>query len=315
MNILLTADMFEILFKDFIEKSAIRNEHGLDIRGPNNDPHFEQFWDQQDALSNDTLSKIIKSIPEQPSSDIISAVINYIYDNWYDFDNDYLDTKYTVLQAFAEYYDLDYNELCTTFDTTIHETWSDTVYFDLNIETLLNHSHPEDLTLYFGTYWDDEAYAMNEWIEDKPRITYLRKSPLAWLARTQGYTIDDIFNNKESEFCKQIRSELFHYRTDLDGMQLIALPNSTNWDAIESLAIHKSGLIKAGTTFGLFNRNNGSGCGLNIITEKDIQISPKSPLHEVSIKASTFWLNYSPKAVYGQISRPNEDQLESIQRK
>ena len=315
MNILFTADMFEVLFKDFIEKSAIRNEHGLDMCGPNNDPRFEQFWDQQDALSNETLTKIFKSIQEKQENDLISGIINYMYDTWYDFDQDYLNTKYTVLQAFAEYYDLDYNELCTTFDITIDETWHETVYFDLNIETLLSHSKPEDLTLYFGTYWDDEAYAMNEWIEEKPRITYLRKSPIAWLARTQGYTIDDIFNNKESEFCKQIRSELFHYRTDLDGMQLIALPNSTDWDAIESLAIHKSGIIKAGTIFGLFNRNNGSGCGLNIITEKDIQISPKSPLHEVSIKASTLWLNYSPKAVYGPISRPDEEQLKTINRK
>lgn len=65
MNILLTDDMFEVLFKDFIEKSAIRNEHGLDICGPNNDPRFEQFWDQQDALSNETLTKILKSIQEK----------------------------------------------------------------------------------------------------------------------------------------------------------------------------------------------------------------------------------------------------------
>lgn len=316
MNILLTADMFEVLFKDFIEKSAIRNEHGLDMCGPNNDPRFELYWDRNDALPSDTITELIESVKEQKEIDFMSALTNYIYENWYDsIDDDYNDAKYDTLRDFAEHYDLDYDELSTTFDVTIDETWQDTVYFDLNLETLLRHSYPEDLSLYFGTYWDDEAYAMNEWVEEKPRITYLRKSPLAWLARTQGYTIDDIFNNKESEFCKQVYSELFHYRTDLDGMQLIALPNSNNWDAITDLAIHKSGIIKAGTMFGLFNRNNGSGCGLNIITEKDIKISPKSPLHEVSIKESTLWLNYSPKAVYGPISRPNEEQLESIQRK
>ena len=315
MNILFTADMFEILFKDFIEKSAIRNEHGLDMRGPNNDPRFEQFWNQQDTLSNETLTKILESIQEKQENNLVSGIINYMYDTWYDFDQDYLNTKYTVLQAFAEYYDLDYNELCTTFDITIDETWQETVYFDLNLETLLRHSYPDDLVLYFGTYWDDEAYAMNEWTLEKPRITYLRKSPLAWLARTQGYTIDDIFNNKKSEFCKQVRSELFHYRTNLDGMQLIAVPNSNNWDAITDLASHKEGVIKSGTIFGLFNRNNGSGCGLNIITEKDIKISPKSPLHEVSIKEAHRWLDYSPKAVYGSFSRPGNQQLETKNRK
>ena len=316
MNILLTADMFEVLFKDFIEKSAIRNEHGLDMRGPNSDPRFELYWDRNDQLSSKTIDELIESVKEQKEIDFTCALTNYIYENWYDsIDDDYNDAKYDTLRDFAEHYDLDYDELSATFDVTIDETWQNTVYFDLNLETLLRHSYPEDLTLYFGTYWDDEAYAMNEWVEEKPRITYLRKSPLAWLARTQGYTIDDIFNNKESEFCKQVYSELFHYRTILDGMQLIAIPNSNNWDAITDLAIHKSGIIKAGTMFGLFNRNNGSGCSLNIITEKDIKISPKSPLHEVSIKEAHRWLDYSPKAVYGSFSRPDSEQLETIQRK
>lgn len=316
MNILFTEDMFEVLFQDFITKTAIRNEQGLDINGPNNDLRFELFWDPSDRLSSDTLNEIIENTKKDPEIGFLGHVTDYIYDHWFDsIDDDYNDAKYDTLRAFAEHYNLDYDELSSEFSIAIDETWQETVYFDLNLETLLRHSYPDDLVLYFGTYWDDEAYAMNEWTLEKPRITYLRKSPLAWLARTQGYTIDDIFNNKESEFCKQIRSELFHYRTDLNGMQLIALPNSTDWDAIESLAIHKSGIIKAGTIFGLFNRNNGSGCGLNIITEKDIQISPKSPLHEVSIKASTLWLNYSPKAVYGPISRPDEEQLKTINRK
>ena len=316
MNINLTEDMFEVLFKDFIEKLAIRNEHGLDMRGPNNDPRFELYWDRSDQLSNKTIDELTESVKDQKEIDFICALTNYIYDHWYDsVDESYSDAKYDTLRAFAEHYDLDYDELSETFDVTIDETWRETVYFDLNLETLLRHSRPEDLTLYFGTYWDDEAYAMNEWIEEKPRITYLRKSPLAWLARTQGYTIKDIFENKESVFCKRVREELFSYRTNLNGMQLIALPNSTDWDAITDLAIHKSGIIKAGTMFGLFNRNNGSGCGLNIITEKDIKISPKSPLHEVSIKQSTLWLNYSPNTVYGPISRPDSEQLETTKRK
>ena len=77
MNILLTADMFEVLFKNFIEKSAIRNEYGLDMCGPNNDPCFEQFWDQQDALSNETLTKILKSIQEKQENDLVSVLNLY----------------------------------------------------------------------------------------------------------------------------------------------------------------------------------------------------------------------------------------------
>lgn len=316
MNINLTEDMFEVLFKDFIEKLAIRNEHGLDMRGPNNDPRFELYWDRNDALSSDTITELIESVKEQKEVDFICALTNYIYENWYDsIDDDYNDAKYDTLRAFAEHYDLNYDELSSEFSLAIDDTWNETVYFDLNLETLLRHSYPEDLVLYFGTYWDDEAYAMNEWIEEKPRITYLHKSPLAWLARTQGYSIKDIFENKESVFCKRVREELFSYRTNLDGMQLIAVPNSNNWDAITDLAIHKEGIIKAGTMFGLFNRNNGSGCGLNIITEKDIKISPKSPLHEVSIKEAHRWLDYSPKAVYGSFSRPDDEQLETKNRK
>lgn len=316
MNINLTEDMFEVLFQDFITKTAIRKEHGLDINGPNNDPRFELFWDYRDQLSSDTLDEIIEDAKKEPEIGFLGHITNYIYDHWFDsIDDDYNDAKYDTLRDFAEQYDLDYAELSSEFSLAIDDTWNETVYFDLNLETLLRHSYPEDLTLYFGTYWDDESYAMNEWVEEKPRITYLRKSPLAWLARTQGYSIKDIFENKESVFCKRVREELFSYRTDLDGMQLIAVPNSNNWDAITDLAIHKEGIIKAGTMFGLFDRNNGSGYGLNIITEKDIKISPKSPLHEVSIKEAHRWLDYSPKAVYGSFSRPDGEQLETVQRK
>ena len=316
MNINLTEDMFEVLFQDFITKTAIRREQGLNMCGPNNDPRFELYWDRNDQLSSKTIDELIESVKEQKEIDFTCALTNYIYENWFDsIDDEYNDAKYDTLRDFAEHYDLDYDELSSEFSLAIDDTWNETVYFDLNLETLLRHSYPEDLTLYFGTYWDDEAYAMNEWVEEKPHITYLRKSPLAWLARTQGYSIKDIFENKESVFCKRVREELFSYRTDLDGMQLIAVPNSNNWDAITDLAIHKSGIIKAGTMFGLFNRNNGSGCGLNIITEKDIKISPKSPLHEVSIKETHRWLDYSPKAVYGSFSRPDGEQLETTNRK
>ena len=199
MNILFTEDMFEVLFQDFITKTAIRKEQGLDVCGPNNNPRFELFWDPSDRLSSDTLNEIIKNTKKDPEIGFLGHVTDYIYDHWFDsIDDDYNDAKYDTLRAFAEHYDLDYDELSSEFSLAIDETWQKTVYFDLNLETLLRHSSPDDLVLYFGTYWDDEAYAMNEWTLEKPRITYLRKSPLAWLARTQGYTIDDIFNNKKS---------------------------------------------------------------------------------------------------------------------
>ena len=96
--------------------------------------------------------------------------------------------------------------------------------------------------------------------------------------------------------------ELYDYDTELDGMQLIAIPDSNDFEAILAIA-RKSGVIKASTTFGLFNRIHGGGSGLSIELEKDIRLDDSAPIHEVTLAYRNNSYDYSPDAVYGLVRK------------
>lgn len=59
---------------------------------------------------------------------------------------------------------------------------------------------------------------------------------------------------------------------ELANCSFIAVPNTSNWDAIYQLATQQKGIIKAGTPFGFFDFAQGKGTSFDIITKKDIVI-------------------------------------------
>lgn len=106
----------------------------------------------------------------------------------------------------------------------------------------------------------------------------------------------------KSPFLTSLNEELYDYDTELDGMQLIAIPNSNDFEAILAVA-RKQGVIKASTTFGLFNRIHGGGSGLSIELEKDIQLDESTPLHDITLAYRNNSYDYSPDAVYGLVRK------------
>lgn len=173
---------------------------------------------------------------------------------------------------------------------------------DFNISQLLRNSAPDDLTLYFGQNWDDDYYDIEaRYNNDDMTIS----TPIEWLITTQGYAPEDLKNEEtvlKSPFLTSLSEELYDYDTELDGMQLIAIPDSNDFDAILAVA-RKQGVIKASTTFGLFNRIHGGGSGLSIELEKDIQLDESAPLHEITLTYRNSSYDYSPDAVYGLVRK------------
>ena len=106
----------------------------------------------------------------------------------------------------------------------------------------------------------------------------------------------------KSPFLTSLSEELYDYDTELDGMQLIAIPDSNDFEAILAVA-RKQGVIKASTTFGLFNRIHGGGSGLGIKLEKDIQLDESAPLHDITLAYRNNSYDYSPDAVYGLVRK------------
>ncbi len=248
------------------------------------------YWDYNDQLSSTALETILKDALKNETS----------FENeteWYVQENMEWLPDYETINEFYEQYP-EVEEDNDFYLDLFHEY----VKTDFNISQLLRNSAPDDLTLYFGQNWDDDYYDIEaRYNNDDMTIS----TPIEWLITTQGYAPEDLKNEEtvlKSPFLTSLSEELYDYDTELDGMQLIAIPDSNDFDAILAVA-RKQGVIKASTTFGLFNRIHGGGSGLSIELEKDIQLDESAPLHEITLTYRNSSYDYSPDAVYGLVRK------------
>ena len=295
------------IFKTILEQNSYFNKK-------TNTYELYQYWHQDDSLSRHHLNQIFEFYDYEITFE--QNIINYAFEkNWL---SDHLEFNYYWNKFINQYPMYDNIE----FEDVLQSFFYDNVTIDYDISQLLNNSTPDDLTLYFGSNWDDDYLTESSWQEYEGErlatinlekfINDVKDTQLAWLIETQGYKTIDVFDKekwKNSKFLQSIHSELYDYVSDLKGLQLIAIPDSTNWEAIMSLTLHKSGIIKAGTTFGLFNRIHGTGSGMCIKIEKDIILNNAENLYDVQTSYVNQPYFYSPDAVFG-LERTNKEQLE-----
>lgn len=280
---------------------------------------YSEYWDYRDSLSASTIKEVINDA-QQSEISVVDALYNYAIDyDWLSFDteifkltdqyvNEYCDS---IVDA-DDFYILD----------TIRDYILDSVIYEHNLKDLLNNSTLDDLTIYFGENWDDSYNDLSVWVDAYEEfeentqicddtIKKIESTTVGWLVKSQGYSVVDIFTNKDDEFCKQVYSELFEYTSDLSGFQLISIPNTTDFDAVLDLYKNKPVIIKKGTIFGLFNQIYGSGAGLEIKTVKDLELN-NTIKYDIDIEYHGSSYHYSPNCVYGYITRPNKEQLERV---
>ena len=248
------------------------------------------YWDYRDELSATAQETILKEALQNDTSFENEAT-------WYVQENMEWLPEYEKINEFYER-----NPDLEEDDDFYLELFNDYIETDHNVETLLRNSAPEDMTIYFGQNWDDDYHAIEERYNDNDTTI---STPIEWLITTQGYVPEDLANEEtvlKSPFLTSLSEELYDYNTELDGMQLIAIPDSNDFEAILAVA-RKQGVIKASTTFGLFNRIHGGGSGLSIELEKDIQLDESAPLHDITLAYRNNSYDYSPDAVYGLVRK------------
>lgn len=285
---------------------------------------FKHYWDSYyDELTSSELEKILQKANDEQAENFAQATRWYIFENYSEIETDdmayIIDDFYEVNHEMADQIEEALNGEDFIFLTDV---FYENMEYDLDVETLLKYSAPEDLTIYFGDNWDDEhSYIENEFVEcfDKPEfLTNERNTPIDWLMSTQGYTREDLVSEQKREastFLQSLYAELFYYQNGLEACQLIAIPNSNNFEAILNLTRRKNVKINKSTKFGFFDKVYGSGCGLEIKLEKDIIIDENSPIYDVTLSRGNSFCNYSPETVYG-FSRPSKGKdLEVIEDK
>lgn len=248
------------------------------------------YWDYRDELSATAQETILKEALQNDTSFENEAT-------WYVQENMEWLPDYEAINKFYEQ-----NPEVEEDDEFYLELFNDYIETDFNVEQLLRNSAPEDMTIYFGQSWDDDYHAIEERYNDHDTTV---STSIEWLITTQGYAPEDLKSEEtvlKSPFLTSLNEELYDYDTELDGMQLIAIPNSNDFEAILAVA-RKQGVIKASTTFGLFNRIHGGGSGLSIELEKDIRLDESAPIHDLTLAYRNNSYDYSPDAVYGLVHK------------
>ena len=277
---------------------------------------ISQYWDYTEHIPASDMQNIFNNYNKELTLE--QNIINYAWENdWFSKDIEFPYYWNKFISKYPEYELEEFEDILSTW-------FYDNIEIEYDIESLIRKSEPDDLTLYFGTNWDDDYQTESSWqqyesqrlatIDLNTFIKDVKDTQIAWLIQSQGYKLIDVFDKnkwKDSKFLQSIHSELYDYVSDLNGLQLIAIPDSTNWKAIMNLKFNKTGIIKAGTSFGLFNRIHGSGSGLCITTEKDIVLNNAENLYDVQIQRIDQPYNYSPDAVYG-LARTSAEQLEVL---
>lgn len=253
------------------------------------------YIDYTESLSAKDMAKFVSQAIEYNMS-IETLVNNYILEN-----SDWC-PEFDVIKAFVEATNQNKEDFFDDGPTDLYdyyrELFDEYVKLDYGAKDLLKNSAPDDLTIFFGDYWDDTCEDIKErYNQDNKSI----ETPIEWLLETQGYTEDDLHNEakrQESAFLKSLYDELYDM-SDLSNFQLVAIPDSNNWEAIIALCQKEGAIIRKTTTFGLFDSVHGGGSLMGITLEKDIYVDDQTPIHRVTIQEGKKWLDYTPSTVYG----------------
>lgn len=253
------------------------------------------YVDYNDEFSANRMAKFVKDAVECKTP--IEALVNdYILENadWC--------PEFDVIRAFIEATNQKEEDFFDCGPTERYDYYSELfaeyVDLDYGAKDLLKNSTPEDLTIFFGGYWDDDYGNIEERYNQGDKTV---STPIEWLLETQGYTEDDLHDEakrQKSIFLETLYDELYDM-SDLSDYQLVAIPDSNDWNAIVALCQKEGAIIRKSTTFGLFDSVHGGGSLMGITLEKDIYVDAQTPIHRVTIQEGKEWLDYTPSTVYG----------------
>lgn len=263
----LTENDIITLFKSFLKTKC-------DSKG-----NLIKTWSVSEKLSSSELEDILKYANDNESKYFIDAATDYILD---DYEN--ISTSLSK-KLIAEFYDAiglkekDIYKAPPIGENLLEDCIND-LSINVNAKQLLSQSSIDDLTIYFESDYDimpNFIYMINK-DNNLKFLTDKQYTTLDWLLESQGYIRNDLVSvskRNSSIFLKSLYEEINNHRSSI-WYNLIAVPNTTDFDLLLKLSRKGNVIIKKSTRFGLFNTHMNDACGINITLEKDIIVNKYS---------------------------------------
>ncbi len=249
---------YEALFKEFMKKSKLFDEDGV----------YTVYADYRDRLDDKTVAEILTD-EDSP----IDSFYNLFNDSDDSYDFDYIMSEFDKFLE-EKGIDIDYDAgeigylftISPDFDHYLDMTYKCRVVVDTgdgNYDFSLNPSYAND---YSGNGEDGDENIIGE------------PASLVWLAKTQGYSLEQLRkaldgDTQGSKFLESVLEEAQNTTSSLNA--IVFLGKASLSELIEQ---HEKNLpikISKDATCGLFDAWNGGGSILNIYLEKDVVIPPE----------------------------------------
>lgn len=240
--------------------------------------HFEIYVDYRDEIEDSIAQETLES--NSPRDTLIERLWDwYQTDEWDIIDNLVDDFRVKTDPRLLE--DANIIEDGNLDDDMIREEFMDIIYIDYPEDWALGQEFCFNIIVSNGD--DNYDFWLNEHIvdEDGNVNKYVEKSGLVWLAKQQGYTLEEIVevlkgedNVSTNEFLASVSSEVAN---GYDCEALTFCVKMTLGQAInlkEKMKSNPNGsiVIDKRATCGLFDMWSGAGSILDISCEKDVEI-------------------------------------------
>lgn len=244
--------------------------------------HFEIDVDYRDEIEDSIAQEILES--DSPRDTLIEKLWDWYQEQEWDIIDDLVDDfRATTDPKLLE--DANIIEDGNLDDGMIREEFMDIIYVDYPVDWALGQEFCFNIIVSNGD--DNYDFWLNEHIvdEDGKVDENAEKAGLVWLAKQQGYTLEEVVevlkdedNVSANEFLASISSEVYNgygcealtFCVKRTLGQAIALKEKMKSNPNGSIVIDKR------ATCGLFNPWDGSGSILDIACEKDIEIPFKN---------------------------------------
>lgn len=279
--------------------------------------HFEIYVDYRDEIDDSTAQEILEGGSSR------DTLIERLFDWYQEQEWDIIDNLVDDFRAKTDpklLEDANIIEDDNLNDEMIREEFMDIIYIDYPEDWALSQEFCFNIIVSNGD--DNYDFWLNEHIvdEDEKVDENAEKAGLVWLAKQQGYTLEEVVealkdedNVSTNEFFASISSEVYNgygcealtFCVKMTLGQAIMLKEKMKSNSNGSIVLDKR------TTCGLFNIWDGSGSILDIACEKDIEI-PFENIWKFYIDESRSNRYDSIHNVYGTDSSLWRDYLKEI---